>query len=249
MNWFQRYGIPGAYSIILFGSLYWTFRGCQTPDDVQVKLILGIFAGGFLPAGYLCAVLGQATYYCVSPWRYHRLLSCFLVPPPGVERRKAWETEWWSEGEATARMRGAWGASPSDQRRKAGKWIQEWYTKRTDVLAISWSLLVATVFGLVAWVAVVVTCACCRLPWPNDWYWRYWPVPALAVALIVSAASEVIYRQCCQVFLSNQRLIARQYPCRNNTMIVQGWICRFWGPKRYWGLPCNPRIEETGPET
>ena len=73
MNWFERYGIPGA---VFWGFLIlWivALHKSVIPDPIcsmdieKAQIIALIAAGTFLPIGYLMAVIGQLTYHLV-PW-------------------------------------------------------------------------------------------------------------------------------------------------------------------------------------
>ena len=69
MDWFQRYGIPGAvfwsFLILWIGA----FHNCVIPKTIcptdieKAKIIAAIAAGTFLPIGYLMAVIGQLVYH------------------------------------------------------------------------------------------------------------------------------------------------------------------------------------------
>lgn len=83
MDWFKRYGIPGAYSMGL--TLVWLIilYPCRIDlrEEATLKIVVGIFAGGFLPFGYLMFLVGQVWYFlrCCCSNRYGRHARARLI--------------------------------------------------------------------------------------------------------------------------------------------------------------------------
>ncbi len=69
MDWFKRYGIPGACSMGLTFVWLLVLYPCRIDlqDEKTLKIMGGIFAGGFLPFGYLICMIGHGWYFlCCS---------------------------------------------------------------------------------------------------------------------------------------------------------------------------------------
>jgi len=74
VNWFERYGIPGAYFIGLM--VGWGYAFCPnlfTKSDNGWEWLFAIAAIVFLPVGYIISIFGQAVYL---KWR-----CCFARCP------------------------------------------------------------------------------------------------------------------------------------------------------------------------
>ena len=69
MNWFQRYGIPGAYFVALTAA--WLFvlspQTRAVVDGDHTAALVGLAVLVFLPIGYVISVLGQVIYLRL-PW-------------------------------------------------------------------------------------------------------------------------------------------------------------------------------------
>jgi hypothetical protein len=69
MNWFQRYGIPGAYfwalMILWIGTFYHDNINIEILKSDTGKTIAGIIAGSFIPIGYLISVIVQFLYLTI----------------------------------------------------------------------------------------------------------------------------------------------------------------------------------------
>lgn len=83
MDWFKRYGIPGAYSVgltILWLIILYPCR-IDLSEENTLKIMGGIFAGGFLPFGYLMCMVGEGYYYfrCCCSRRYGRHARARLI--------------------------------------------------------------------------------------------------------------------------------------------------------------------------
>lgn len=158
MNWFERYGIVGMFSIIMTGM--WFF--CLFPDsytllsqtdsnEVLVKYIAGFCGLGFLPIGYLIVIFGQFLYYRISLWEK---IHCkyWQELPNGIKEFI----------EVEEKKNGGAGLSEEDKKDEAkieaiityydrmgtitvenNKFLSRFATKRYDVIAINRGLLLA----------------------------------------------------------------------------------------------------------
>jgi hypothetical protein len=72
MNWFERYGIPGTYFVVLSAAWVYSTYTCLLEQSQSFELGGLISVGTFLPIGYLLSILTQAIYL---NWRrcIHRL--------------------------------------------------------------------------------------------------------------------------------------------------------------------------------
>jgi hypothetical protein len=142
MNWFERYGIPGFYFVLLVAAFYYIIFGPPCDQDI-ILTALGIALSASLPIGYILVIFSQRLFYCDRfPWRVHS--EAWKAAKNDADIGK----EWWVEAEAT--ILGRWKCSDKDKIEK-GKWLQEWFAKRFDVLAINSALILATFLG---WVLV-----------------------------------------------------------------------------------------------
>jgi len=62
MNWFERYGIVGAYFFVI--TFIWLIC-CKliALDDSYIQLIIWLFASSILPFGYILSIFSQWCYY------------------------------------------------------------------------------------------------------------------------------------------------------------------------------------------
>jgi hypothetical protein len=149
MNWFERYGIPGLYFVLLVAAFYHIIFGPPCDKGITVAAF-GIALSASVPIGYILVIFSQMLLYCdrIPWWRVHSEAWKEVWKEAKNDANKG--TEWWVEAEAT--ILGRWGGSDKDTIEK-GKWLQEWFTKRFDVLAINSALILATVLG---WSLVVL---------------------------------------------------------------------------------------------
>jgi hypothetical protein len=151
MNWFERYGIPGLYFVLLVTILcciIFGFPYCKDQRDIAIKAFVAALPAS-VPIGYILVIFSQLLYYKVfSWWQVHRE-AWRLANVDDEEERE--DEEWWVEARATVLAR--WRTSNEDKIKK-GKWLQEWFAKRFDVLAINSALILATIFG---WALVLLS--------------------------------------------------------------------------------------------
>lgn len=134
MNWFERYGIPGIYFVLLLAVFYWIISGCLPIHDLAA---FGAALSVSIPLGYILVILSQFLYYTISPWQVH--LKAWENAGEKAEKRK----EWWVETEATILDR----LECHENKVEKGRWIQDWFMKRFDVLTINSALMLATIIG------------------------------------------------------------------------------------------------------
>jgi len=145
MNWFERYGIPGLYFVLLVTILCCVIFGlpyCKNQRDIAIKVFVATLPAS-VPIGYILVIFSQMLVYCdkIPWWRVHSE----AWKKAGEKTKNGADKEWWVEAEAT--IRGRWKCTDKDNKIERGKWLQEWFTKRFDVLAINSALILATIFG------------------------------------------------------------------------------------------------------
>jgi len=184
MNWFERYGIPGLYFVLLVAAVCYIFGPpCDTVETAITAF--GVAVAASLPIGYILVVTSQWLYYKVPCLQVHH--KAWKAAKKDADKELLEDEEWWVEARAT--VLGRWRISNEDKIEK-GKWLQEWFAKRFDVLAINSALILATVFGLLA----LIIMWCLRFsqvsPLDLDCY-RRWALVAfiglsiLAIAVLV----------------------------------------------------------------
>jgi len=135
VNWFQRYGIPGA---VFWGLLIlWIiafYKDESVIDNINgdsAKLIAAIVAGSFLPIGFLVSVIGQLAYLvipCIGvDTRARKRAGLSIEPRSNLEYKHEVESVLLIMKEASSNL-------------GKHKFVQEWMRKRMDVAAIAGSL-------------------------------------------------------------------------------------------------------------
>src|SRR3990167_7789047 len=154
MNWFERYGIPGAYFIGLMAG--WIYVFCPNllkhhawPDP---QWLLGL-AITFLPIGYVISIFSQFVYLKWRRWFacYPRLRICLgfhgaahdKLRVPGSKLTQDEKNEEILEARTlilTASRNGVLTV-------EAHRYIRDWIARRMDVVAIDQSIFWATIFA------------------------------------------------------------------------------------------------------
>ena len=188
MNWFERYGIPGLYFVLLVTILCCVIFGlpyCKNQRDIAIKAFVATLPAS-VPIGYILVIFSQMLVYCdkIPWWRVHSE----AWKKAGEKTKNDADKEWWVEAEAT--IRGRWKCTDKDNKIEKGKWLQEWFAKRFDVLAINSALILATVFGLLALI-IMWRLRFSQVSSPDLDFYRRWALIAfiglsiLAIAVLV----------------------------------------------------------------
>lgn len=155
MDWFKRYGIPGAYFLaLLVAWLYAFFTGCPLRAEPKELVQLGLFL--FLPVGYIISVLGQLCYLKAKGGGLHTEAArrTEVVFVKKVCKNLCSE----SELEAYSTLNAAINNSDNGKNKNISLnsqiFIQEWIRKRMDVVTINRTIEIATVLAFYA--AVIV---------------------------------------------------------------------------------------------
>lgn len=145
MNWFQRYGIPGAYfegMAILLLIIYYPSL-CNEND---LKLIGGVFTASFLPIGYILTMFSQCMYWLRT-----------LLFDKGPHIRSSNKAQVSLKG-ATSEIKAAAYSTLNvfvprlnkydKDRIERHRFVQEWITKRVDVIVMNETMICGTIFLL-----------------------------------------------------------------------------------------------------
>jgi hypothetical protein len=195
MNWFQRYGIPGAIFwgllILWIGAFYHSEidKVLHSTQVYDVKVVGGIIVGSFLPIGYLISILGQLIY-----------LACPCFGIHGVHMRarrlagvKFGDNDtWWRRWEAKVEALTFLNVVAARQNRlelEQSRFIQEWNRHRVNVLAINWSLMLATVLSPLS---VCIFIKVFDLTPQVNWNWFWFATIVSGFIFVVSLVSWLV---------------------------------------------------------
>lgn len=142
MDWFKRYGIPGAcfwgFLILWIRALYRCRIGNIINDDAVMRVVIAGIIGSFLPIGYLVSILGQILY--------------LVIPCIGFDtnsRRRAGVFKSNSLFECSNEVKSVnlimRCKNENLYTMDKTKFIQEWIRKRMDIVAISSSFILISV--------------------------------------------------------------------------------------------------------
>ena len=173
MNWFQRYGIPGAafygFVILWVGA----FHKCaidQVFCDTEIaKVIAAIAAGTFLPIGYLLSVVGQLIYHLLPGIGIDtraRAAKASKIPKSFYNSTLEWQQEMASMQETLfclmdGKKEGEKGMGAEDIRL-----VSEWMSKRMGMLVINGVLILAVIAAMFLSLLLKIV-----LPWQFDGRW------------------------------------------------------------------------------
>lgn len=157
MNWFERYGIPGAYFIGLMAGWVYAFYpnllNHHTWPDSQ--WLLGLAAITLLPIGYVISVFSQVVYLnwrrCFARWSSLRGLlgfhgtatDRFRVPDSKLSQDEK------DEAIIEARTLLLTASRNGPLTVVTHRYIRDWIARRMDVVAINQSVIWATVFAII----------------------------------------------------------------------------------------------------
>jgi len=184
MNWFERYGIPGLYFVLLVATACYIF-GPPCDKDTAIQIFIAALSAS-LPIGYILVVTSQWLYYKVPCLQVHH--KAWKAAKKDADKELPEDEEWWVEARATILGRWKLDEEKIPKGIEKGKWLQEWFTKRFDVLAINSTLILATIIGLL--VLIIMCCLRFSQASPLDYY-RRWALVAfiglsiLAIAVLV----------------------------------------------------------------
>jgi len=172
MDWFKRYGIPGAYSMGLTLAWLVVLYPCRIDlrDEKTFKIMAGVFTGGFLPFGYMMYLVGQLYYLirCRLSSRYGGHARARYIArtnfdaniPVDIEQWAAWAVRGIENANkklvlrTPSRRRETILAACSVLQAVSSNWsemkekepfAQEWIRKRNDIVVMNQAIMAATI--------------------------------------------------------------------------------------------------------
>ena len=179
MGWFQRYGIPGAYFwliVIIWTLAFWHCNFDDLEGDI-VKILGGIMVISFTPVGYILTIISQIEYM----WREG--IDAQARKRAKAKARPCSNKEWKQEARSVIQIMKLY-----SNKAEGSKFVLDWMVRRMDVIAISRTLIWASVLGIVG---------AMLFPWISKWDWQpnwQWFLFALILTIFVMTPSMVIRR-------------------------------------------------------
>jgi hypothetical protein len=216
MNWFERYGIPGAYFVLLLATLSVI---CWADSLVQYfechpQLLTGVAALGAaasIPIGYLLAIISQVLYYTPLSWfwKVHRPAWKWAWNNRSDRERKPNErkprhaSEWHVEADVTFVARWKHHYKGEDGLKRS-EFMQQWFAKRSDVMAMN----AAMIWGTVVAVGLLISAwGTGFFPYPQGWHAPYllWLYAAAAIGLILFVDNIILSHQARRILRNYMR--------------------------------------------
>lgn len=147
MNWFQRYGIPGAYFYGLLFYIYYILYPCNI-NQLNHDLLGPFCLLTFLPIGYLFSILQQYIYYSNNFFGIHRKAA--IKSKVKFQLFESYNNDESStEVCAILYLTGVVGPL-KDKKEFIQNMIvrQEWCRRRMDVMSINLSLFLSSLLSL-----------------------------------------------------------------------------------------------------
>lgn len=197
MDWFKRYGIPGAYSMGLTLVCMMILYPCRIDlsDEKTLKIMVGLFTGGFLPFGYLMYLVGQMWYFlwCCCSNKCGRHARARHIAKTNFDRNiipvdiEQWAL-WAEDGIQDAKI--LW-IHPSHEKEtllaacsildavsdgkwdlKKDKYVQEWIRKRTDIVVMNQTIMAGTIVCSIGVLSLNLLSGWSLQPYEHrDWIW------------------------------------------------------------------------------
>jgi hypothetical protein len=209
MNWFERYGIAGSYTLALVFSYLTIFFHCLL--QANQKILPAIGALFLLPAGYLVSILALWFIYHLPFERFQihrniinhlRTLGIQNIPTEAVLRTELQAETWLA-------MRFREEANGTIQQSRG--LVMEWARKRWDVLGINASLLLSSYLFIL--ISLVTLCAFCRNNMCYNESLFYLSLLIVLVVVLVTHASRRLMRN--QLLLSYLDFFPRYFRIQN----------------------------------
>ena len=210
MDWFKRYGIPGAYCMGLTFVWLAILYPCRIDlcNETSLKIVGGVFAGGFLPFGYLMCNIGNSWYFlmCSLSNRYVRHAVARNIDDTNQtqEGNESFDIEWWAnwvkdrmqntntafinflvnKSEEKEIVLGPCSVLATVSRKDFGlegdKFVQEWIRKRHDIVVMNQAIMAGT---------IVCSIGAVCLHFLPGWSWQshepqYWKWTLIAVVCL-----------------------------------------------------------------
>lgn len=174
MDWFKRYGIPGAafcgFAILWVGALHNYAIDQVFCETERLTLIAAVAAGSFLPIGYLLSVVGQLIYH-LFPGIGIDTRARTAKAPETLESLRSSNYEWQQEVASMQEtilylMAGKRNGKKAMLDVDDIRFVSEWMSKRMGMLAINHALILAVIAAILLSVSLRIF-----LSWQFDWQW------------------------------------------------------------------------------
>ena len=154
MNWFERYGIPGAFFWGLVIGWIWAISPCLLIGNENSLRNIGVIAGvTFIPVGYILSVFQQ----CLYLWHPRIGMHRSALRKANKEKELTSAVDEPSIEAYTLILTIKTNKLENNDSLKRYEWLRGWIAKRMDVIAIDFSLIIATPLAL------ITAFACCLL--------------------------------------------------------------------------------------
>jgi len=141
MNWFARYAIPGSYFLAL--TIAWIssiYRCVPVLALTSYEKLLTVGAATFLPLGYILHTLQQCIYLLFKPLGILR----------AAKAKTAYQFDFPAEDEVSIEAHSLLLIWKHKASLEEFSYISEWIRKRMDVMAVNFSLFIATIVSFFA---------------------------------------------------------------------------------------------------
>ena len=185
MNWFERYGIPGAYFVGLMAA--WVYA--LYPDILRHQVchnspwLIGLAAIAFLPIGYIISILGQLLYLNCRCLGVHRAAARRAKVFKGLDYEPSLE----AKSLLLSALR-------TEIPVNTHLYMRDWISRRADVMSINGSLIIATVLAPIFAICVLL---CLRLSFTCT----------CTVCILTSVSVGVLILLCCSYCVLRKQVI------------------------------------------
>lgn len=184
MNWFQRYGIPGAafwgLLILWIGAFHNDTIKEVIYDKDKATLIAAAAAGSFLPVGYFLSVIGQLIYHLVHGIGVDTRARKNEQPKTTeqlCDSKHEWEQEVASVRATIKHLREN-GENKHTLKVDDIRFVSEWVSKRMGMVVMNLGLILAVPAAILLSLLLKLL-----LPWQFNWPW-IWFAGVLSLFLL-----------------------------------------------------------------
>lgn len=149
MDWFKRYGIPGAYFCVLTLAWIAICYPCKFNFfKANIKDLVVLVVIAFLPIGYILTTIQMFIYYSIRGLGIHRSAQkeANLPLPPEIKTKIKGEHE--AIFEAYTHVFSL-NYAENNKKFEVVKFNQDWVRKRMDILTINATLILASLISAV----------------------------------------------------------------------------------------------------
>jgi len=162
MNWFERYGIVGAYFLIMILAWFACFYPnineiLKVENGYVLKFIIWFFAFTFLPIGYVLSIFSQWLYYKLCFIRkIHRQIFKNIDEPSHKANLKKLGLDEYCDEVKTEAIITAYQRTKKLIDVEEMKLLKPQCTKRFDVISINNSIILCTILSAI--MCILVAC-------------------------------------------------------------------------------------------